>query len=177
MPNLIGQYSGVYFDGINNNTSGDYLSGGPLSLGSIFTVFRHNNNVPTIHSGLTTANANPEFAIILGPPDGQYLHTYSSAFQNFKVNGIETNQAPSGSWLLVSSTRNSSQNMSSYTISSLHSGYKELNGSIMENIAYSDPLSEDDQGLIENYLKGTSMLLQLILDRIEMYFMAFVKPA
>ena len=153
MPNLIGQYSGVYFDGINNNTSGDYLSGGPLSLGSIFTVFRHNNNVPTIHSGLTTANANPRFAIILGPPDGQYLHTYSSAFQNFKVNGIETNQAPSGSWLLVSSTRNSSQNMSSYTISSLHSGYKRLNGSIMENIAYSDPLSEDDQVLIENYLR------------------------
>ena len=43
--------------------------------------------------------------------------------------------------------------MSSYTISSLHSGYKRLNGSIMENIAYSDPLSEDDQVLIENYLR------------------------
>ena len=32
-------------------------------------------------------------------------------------------------------------------------GYKRLNGSIMENIAYSDPLSEDDQVLIENYFK------------------------
>ena len=153
IPNQIQEYSGIYFDGINNNTNGDYLSGGEVSLGSIFTVFRHHNNIQSVHSGLPSPNANPRFAICLGPPDGQYLHTYSSAFQNFKVNGIQTNQAPSNSWLLVSSTRNSSQNMSAYTISPLHSGYKRLKGCIMENIAFSNPLSEDDQILIENYLR------------------------
>ena len=131
IPNQIQEYSGIYFDGINNNTNGDYLSGGEVSLGSIFTVFRHHNNVASVHSGLPSPNANPRFAISLGPPNGQYLHTYSSAFQNFKVNGMQTNQAPLNSWLLVSSVRNSSQNMSAYSISPMHSGYKRMNGCIL----------------------------------------------
>jgi len=143
---VINGKSGVSFDGT------DQLNGGSVALGSVFSVFMHNNTGLTIHSGLISPVANPRFALSLGST-GQVLATYSSAFTNFRVNQTVTSTVPSNIWLLVSSVRANTQNFATFSFSPAHSGYNRIIGLMMENIGYSTVLSESDKILIEDYLR------------------------
>lgn len=153
IPNVIGSHPGVSFDGING-AFGDQLDGSSVSVGTIFSVFRHQNSIQGIHSGRTTiSGGNPRHILILGPPSGNFIHTYSSAFVNFRINFQETNQSPPNTWLLVSSVRSQTLEMASYSISPEYGGYKKLKGTIMENIAFAEPLTTGNQLLVEDYLR------------------------